>query len=118
MSVVPNFIPPSSSFQSFSRYKNSGHNIQECGHYLYSSEITSGCWLGKEEINLYQTFFVQLQDPQEPRRKTQKELRLQDLGNLEMAQESRDIVGALEFMEQCSLVVFFHHKDTCSEKKR
>ncbi|XP_036161814.1 cytokine receptor common subunit gamma isoform X4 [Myotis myotis] len=60
-------------------YKNSGHNIQECGHYLYSSEITSGCWLGKEEINLYQTFFVQLQDPQEPRRKTKKELRLQDL---------------------------------------
>ncbi|CAK6450452.1 unnamed protein product [Pipistrellus nathusii] len=60
-------------------YKNSGHNIQECGHYLYTSEITSGCWLGKEEINLYQAFFVQLQDPQEPRRKTKKELRLQDL---------------------------------------
>ncbi|XP_016062906.1 PREDICTED: cytokine receptor common subunit gamma isoform X1 [Miniopterus natalensis] len=61
-------------------YENSDHDkVQECGHYLYSSEITSGCWLGKEEIHLYHTFVVQLQDPQEPRRKTKKRLKLQDL---------------------------------------
>ncbi|XP_014323766.1 methyltransferase-like protein 8 isoform X1 [Myotis lucifugus] len=61
-------------------YGNSGHDkVQECGHYLYSSEITSGCWLGKEEIHLYQTFVVQLQDPQELGRKTKKRLKLEDL---------------------------------------
>nr|KAF6492355.1 hypothetical protein HJG59_009567 [Molossus molossus] len=61
-------------------YQNSEHDqVQECGHYLYSAEVTSGCWLGKENIQLYQTFVVQLRDPREPRRHTEKMLRLQDL---------------------------------------
>ncbi|ELK15656.1 Cytokine receptor common gamma chain [Pteropus alecto] len=61
-------------------YENLDHDkIKECGHYLFSSEITSGCWLQKEEIRLYHTFVVQLQDPQEPRRHTVQKLKLQDL---------------------------------------
>lgn len=73
----------SSSFRPSSRYENSDPDkIKECGHYLFSSDITSGCWLAKKEIQLYVTFVVQLQDPQEPRRHTIQKLKLQDLGNL------------------------------------
>ncbi|KAM5197650.1 cytokine receptor common subunit gamma [Hipposideros larvatus] len=61
-------------------YKNSDYDkVQECGHYLFSSEITSGCQLQKEEIHLYQTFVVQLQDPREPSRQATRKLKLQDL---------------------------------------
>ncbi|XP_024411036.1 cytokine receptor common subunit gamma-like [Desmodus rotundus] len=60
-------------------YKNSKDKAQECGHYLYSSEITSGCWLQKKEIHLYETFVVQLQDPRKPKRQTIQTLKLQDL---------------------------------------
>ncbi|KAI5941196.1 cytokine receptor common subunit gamma [Manis javanica] len=61
-------------------YKNSDDDkVRECGHYLFSEEITSGCWLQKEEIHLYQTFVVQLQDPQEPKRQAIQMLKLQDL---------------------------------------
>ncbi|XP_007957072.1 cytokine receptor common subunit gamma [Orycteropus afer afer] len=61
-------------------YKNSDNDqAQECGHYLFSEEITSGCWIQKEEIHLYQTFVVQLQDPRESKRQAVKTLKLQDL---------------------------------------
>lgn len=60
-------------------YKNSADKVQECGHYLFSEKITSGCWLQKEEIHLYQTFVVQLQYPREPRRQAKQMLKLQDL---------------------------------------
>ncbi|KAM5128224.1 cytokine receptor common subunit gamma [Callospermophilus lateralis] len=61
-------------------YKNSDNNkVQECGHYIFSEEITSGCWFQKEEIYLYQTFVVQLQDPREPKRQTEWKLKLQNL---------------------------------------
>ncbi|KAB1252469.1 Cytokine receptor common subunit gamma [Camelus dromedarius] len=61
-------------------YKNPDDGkVQECGHYLFSEGITSGCWLGKEEIRLYETFVVHLQDPQEPRRQDEQMLKLQDL---------------------------------------
>nr|ABS59294.1 interleukin 2 receptor gamma [Sus scrofa]BAC98339.1 interleukin 2 receptor gamma [Sus scrofa] len=61
-------------------YKTSNDDkVQECGHYLFSEGITSGCWFGKEEIRLYQTFVVQLQDPREPRRQDPQTLKLQDL---------------------------------------
>ncbi|XP_066105185.1 cytokine receptor common subunit gamma [Saccopteryx bilineata] len=61
-------------------YKNAGPDkAQECGHYLFSSHITSGCWLQKKEIQLYKTFVVQLQDPQDPRREAIQMLKLQDL---------------------------------------
>ncbi|XP_062039785.1 cytokine receptor common subunit gamma [Lepus europaeus] len=62
------------------RYENSdNYKFQECGYYIFSEEITSGCWLPKEEISLYQTFVVQLQDPREPRRQTTRKLKLQNL---------------------------------------
>ncbi|KAM5221936.1 cytokine receptor common subunit gamma [Ctenodactylus gundi] len=61
-------------------YKTSdNYEVQECGHYLFSEEITSGCWLQKEEIHLYQTFVVRLQDPQKTRRQSEQELKLQNL---------------------------------------
>lgn len=61
-------------------YKNSNDDkIQECGHYLFSRETTAGCWLQKEEIHLYETFVVQLQDPGEPRRRSIQMLKLQNL---------------------------------------
>ncbi|EHB16327.1 Cytokine receptor common gamma chain [Heterocephalus glaber] len=59
-------------------YKNSD-KVQECGHYLFSKEITSGCWLPENEIHLYETFIVRLQDPREPRRQMEQKLKLQDL---------------------------------------
>ncbi|XP_049727633.1 cytokine receptor common subunit gamma isoform X1 [Elephas maximus indicus] len=60
-------------------YKTSDNKVQECGHYLFSEEITSGCWFQKEEIRLYQTFVVQLQDPRESKRQAVQMLKLQDL---------------------------------------
>ncbi|XP_002929092.1 cytokine receptor common subunit gamma isoform X2 [Ailuropoda melanoleuca] len=61
-------------------YKNSKDDkVQECGHYLFSGETTAGCWLQKEEIHLYETFVVQLQDPREPRRQSIQMLKLQNL---------------------------------------
>ncbi|XP_047392042.1 cytokine receptor common subunit gamma isoform X1 [Sciurus carolinensis] len=60
-------------------YKKSDNKVRECGHYLFSEAITSGCWFQKEEIYLYQTFVVQLRDPQEPKRQTEWELKLQNL---------------------------------------
>ncbi|XP_029785799.1 cytokine receptor common subunit gamma [Suricata suricatta] len=61
-------------------YKNSNDDrVRECGHYIFSGAITSGCWLQKEEIHLYETFVVQLQDPQEPRRQSTQRLKLQNL---------------------------------------
>ncbi|XP_032706640.1 cytokine receptor common subunit gamma-like [Lontra canadensis] len=61
-------------------YKNSNDDkVQECGHYLFSGGTTAGCWLQKEEIHLYETFVVQLQDPQEPRRQSIRTLKLQNL---------------------------------------
>ncbi|XP_077619362.1 cytokine receptor common subunit gamma isoform X1 [Crocuta crocuta] len=61
-------------------YKNSNDDrVQECGHYIFSGGITSGCWLQKEEIHLYETFVVQLQDPREPRRQSTQRLKLQNL---------------------------------------
>ncbi|XP_049623273.1 cytokine receptor common subunit gamma [Suncus etruscus] len=59
-------------------YKNN-NTFQECGHYLFSGEITSGCWFPKDKIHLYQTFFVQLQDALKPRRRDTKMLKLQNL---------------------------------------
>lgn len=92
--VYPHPRPGFSSFLPFSRYKNSDDGkVQECGHYLFSEEVTSGCWLGKEEIHLYETFVVQLQDPREPRRQATQMLKLQDLGNLERGSRVQDIVG-------------------------
>lgn len=90
----PNLPHYSSSFQSFSRYKNSdNYKVQECGHYKFSKEITSGCWLPKSEIRLYETFVVRLQDPREPRRQMEQKLKLQNLGNLE---RSGQVVRATE----------------------
>nr|XP_003470999.2 cytokine receptor common subunit gamma isoform X1 [Cavia porcellus] len=61
-------------------YKNSdNYKVQECGHYKFSKEITSGCWLPKSEIRLYETFVVRLQDPREPRRQMEQKLKLQNL---------------------------------------
>ncbi|KAM8895717.1 cytokine receptor common subunit gamma [Lycaon pictus] len=61
-------------------YKNSNDDkVQECGHYLFSREVTAGCWLQKEEIHLYETFVVQLRDPREPRRQSTQKLKLQNL---------------------------------------
>ncbi|XP_004777271.1 cytokine receptor common subunit gamma isoform X1 [Mustela putorius furo] len=61
-------------------YKNSNDDkVQECGHYLFSGGTTAGCWLQKEEIHLYETFVVQLQDPREPRRQSIRTLKLQNL---------------------------------------
>lgn len=61
-------------------YKESNYDkVQECDHYLFSSEITSGCWVGKSNIHLYVTFVVQLQDPRAPRRLANTMLKLQDL---------------------------------------
>ncbi|XP_012499351.1 PREDICTED: cytokine receptor common subunit gamma [Propithecus coquereli] len=61
-------------------YKNSDNDkVQECGHYLFSEEITSGCRLEKKEIHLYQTFVVQLQDPREAMRQAIQILKLQNL---------------------------------------
>ncbi|XP_004480108.1 cytokine receptor common subunit gamma isoform X2 [Dasypus novemcinctus] len=53
--------------------------VQECGHYLFSEKIASGCWFRKEQIHLYETFHVQLQDPREARRQATQTLKLQDL---------------------------------------
>ncbi|XP_004694490.1 PREDICTED: cytokine receptor common subunit gamma [Condylura cristata] len=53
--------------------------VQECGHYLMSKDITSGCWFGEDKIRLYDTFFVQLQDPQNPQREATQTLKLQNL---------------------------------------
>ncbi|EHB13492.1 Cytokine receptor common gamma chain, partial [Heterocephalus glaber] len=62
------------------RYKNSdNYKVQECGHYLFSKEITSGCWFQENEIHLYETFVIQLQDPREPRRQMEQKLKLQNL---------------------------------------
>lgn len=92
----------SSSFLPCSRYENSNpYKIKECGHYLFSSEITSGCWLGKEEIQLYETFVLQLQDPQEPRRHTIQKLKLQDLGNLGRGSRVQGYCGSLGYTELC-----------------
>uniref|UniRef100_A0A8C9B5T9 Cytokine receptor common subunit gamma n=1 Tax=Prolemur simus TaxID=1328070 RepID=A0A8C9B5T9_PROSS len=61
-------------------YKNSDNDkAQECGHYLFSEGITSGCRLEKKEIHLYQTFVVQLQDPREAMRQAIQILKLQNL---------------------------------------
>ncbi|XP_077000902.1 cytokine receptor common subunit gamma isoform X2 [Tamandua tetradactyla] len=60
-------------------YSHDDDEVQECGHYLFSGEITSGCWFRKEEIHLYKTFVVQLQDPRESRRQAKQMLKLQDL---------------------------------------
>uniref|UniRef100_A0A8C5KF71 Cytokine receptor common subunit gamma n=1 Tax=Jaculus jaculus TaxID=51337 RepID=A0A8C5KF71_JACJA len=62
------------------RYMNTDNDkFRECGHYMFSEEITSGCWLQKEEIHLYQTFVVQLQDPAKPWRQSEQKLNLQNL---------------------------------------
>ncbi|XP_016049290.2 LOW QUALITY PROTEIN: cytokine receptor common subunit gamma [Erinaceus europaeus] len=55
------------------------NNIQECGRYLFSEQITSGCWFSKKEIELYFTFVVQLRDSRGPRRQNTYKLKLQDL---------------------------------------
>ncbi|XP_068818979.1 cytokine receptor common subunit gamma isoform X2 [Capricornis sumatraensis] len=60
-------------------YRNGADKLQECGHYLFSEGITSGCWFGKKEIRLYETFVVQLQDPREHRKQPKQMLKLQDL---------------------------------------
>ncbi|KAM6151232.1 cytokine receptor common subunit gamma [Rhynchocyon petersi] len=61
-------------------YKNSDpEKIQECGHYLVSEEITFGCLFQKEEIHLYQTFVIRLQDPRQSMRQAVQNLKLQDL---------------------------------------
>lgn len=104
MSVVLEFTPTnhSSSFRPSSRYENfNGSKIKECGHYLFSSEVTSGCWLRKEEIQLYCTFVVHLQDPQEPRRHSMQKLKLQDLGNLGRGSRVQGNCGPLGYMEPC-----------------
>uniref|UniRef100_A0A8C2URP7 Interleukin 2 receptor subunit gamma n=1 Tax=Chinchilla lanigera TaxID=34839 RepID=A0A8C2URP7_CHILA len=41
--------------------------------------LTSGCWLQENEIRLYETFVVRLQDPREPRRQMEQKLKLQNL---------------------------------------
>ncbi|XP_040856562.1 cytokine receptor common subunit gamma isoform X1 [Ochotona curzoniae] len=62
------------------RYENTDNSkFRECGYYIFSEKITSGCWLPKQEIQLYQTFVVQLQDPWEPRRQAMWKLKLQNL---------------------------------------
>lgn len=61
------------------RYQRSDNQFRECGHYLFSGEITSGCQVQKEEIQLYQTFVVQLQDPRRPQRQAEQKLNLQNL---------------------------------------
>lgn len=106
----------SSSLKSFSRYKNFNDDdkLQECGHYLFSEGITSGCWFGKKEIHLYQTFVVQLQDPWEHRRQPEQLLKLQDLGNLE--RRVKGYCGVLR--KGVYKLVFFHHKGTWAEKRR
>lgn len=101
MSVVMELTPTnrSSSLRPSPRYENSDHDkIKECGHYLFSSEIASGCMLRKEEIQLYQTFAVQLRDPQEPRRHTMQKLKLQDLGNLGRGSRLQGRCGPLGYM--------------------
>ncbi|XP_062940736.1 cytokine receptor common subunit gamma [Cynocephalus volans] len=98
-------------------YKNSGNDkVQECGHYLFSEEITSGCWLQKKEIHLYQTFVVQLQDPREHRRQATRMLKLQNLvipwapenltlhnlseSQLELSWDNRYVAHCLEHLVQ------------------
>ncbi|XP_036030862.1 cytokine receptor common subunit gamma isoform X1 [Onychomys torridus] len=61
------------------RYQRSDNKFRECGHYLFSGDITSGCQIQKEEIQLYQTFVVQLQDPRRPQRQAEQKLNLQNL---------------------------------------
>ncbi|XP_006868596.1 PREDICTED: cytokine receptor common subunit gamma [Chrysochloris asiatica] len=61
-------------------YTNSDNDkAQECGYYLFSEQITSGCWFQKEEIHLYKTFVIQLQDPRESKRQAVQTLKLQNL---------------------------------------
>ncbi|XP_057616078.1 cytokine receptor common subunit gamma [Chionomys nivalis] len=61
------------------RYQRSDNKFRECRHYLFSEEITSGCHIQKEEIQLYQTFVIQLQDPRRPQRQAEQKLNLQNL---------------------------------------
>ncbi|KAL1767022.1 cytokine receptor common subunit gamma isoform X1 [Sigmodon hispidus] len=61
------------------RYQRSDSKFRECGHYLFSEDMTSGCQIQKEEIQLYQTFVVQLQDPRRPQRQAEQKLTLQNL---------------------------------------
>ncbi|MEJ1281443.1 hypothetical protein NN561_012393 [Cricetulus griseus] len=64
------------------RYQRSDNKFRECGHYLFSEAITSGCQIQKEEIQLYQTFVIQLRDPQRPQRQAEQKLNLQNLETL------------------------------------
>ena len=91
--------------KTFSRYRNfnGDDKLQECGHYLFSEGITSGCWFGKKEIRLYETFVVQLQDPREHRKQPKQMLKLQDLGKLEM--KVKGYCGVLEYLKWCSFTI-------------
>ncbi|XP_050998022.1 cytokine receptor common subunit gamma isoform X2 [Acomys russatus] len=99
------------------RYQRSDENkFRECSHYLFSEEITSGCHIEKEEIMLYQTFVLQLQDPQSPQRRAEQKLNLQNLvipwapenltlynvteSQLELSWKSRYIERCLQYMVQ------------------
>lgn len=61
---------------------------------MFSEAITSGCQIQKEEIQLYQTFVIQLRDPQRPQRQAEQKLNLQNLGNQKRSdQEVRELEG-------------------------
>uniref|UniRef100_A0A8C9E857 Cytokine receptor common subunit gamma n=1 Tax=Phocoena sinus TaxID=42100 RepID=A0A8C9E857_PHOSS len=91
---------------------NDDDKLQECGHYLFSEGITSGCWFGKKEIHLYQTFVVQLQDPWEHRRQPEQLLKLQDLV-IPWAPENLTLRNLSEF--QLELSWSNRHLDHCLE---
>ncbi|XP_031221568.1 cytokine receptor common subunit gamma isoform X2 [Mastomys coucha] len=99
------------------RYKGSDNNtFQECSHYLFSKEITSGCQIQKEDIELYRTFVIQLRDPQKSQRRTEQKLTLQNLvipwapenltlcnlseSQLELRWKSRYIERCLQYLVQ------------------
>ncbi|XP_074133386.1 cytokine receptor common subunit gamma [Sminthopsis crassicaudata] len=49
---------------------------KECSHYLFTGALTSGCWFGSEDINIYDNFNVELRAPG---RHSKQEMKLQDL---------------------------------------
>ncbi|XP_074058759.1 cytokine receptor common subunit gamma [Macrotis lagotis] len=49
---------------------------KECSHYLFAGAITSGCWIGSEDIDIYDNFNVELRAPG---RHFKQEMKLKDL---------------------------------------
>ncbi|XP_056665497.1 cytokine receptor common subunit gamma isoform X1 [Monodelphis domestica] len=51
---------------------------KECGQYIFTGSITSGCWFGSEDIDIYKNFNLDLLAPGEAGRHSKQEIKLQD----------------------------------------